>query len=281
MKGTTYLAPEAALALSGWGASGGGDGSSVALEWAARSMGSPLQSFDLDRLTVAAGGRLIVLADGGGSELDGHGSTAALDAVLHYFAAHGLRASTLASSAPTATAHHVRASFLRAHAAVVAEASSVAVGEPLRTTLLVAAFGASHVAIGNVGSVFGYRLRTGSVDLLTWHEGLDGPEMSVDPSSTSRWQGRRLPPAVLGLAIAPEPEVTVQELRADDTYLFCSDGVAHALSEHDLQACLTDHPPPRRACDEVLRAARAAGSTDDATVAVVTVVPEPDLPTAA
>jgi len=133
--------------------------------------------------------------------------------------------------------------------------------------------GISQGAIVHVGDSRAYRLRDGQLELLTVdhtvvsdllrNNGISAAEASAHPY-------RHVLTRALGATDDVDAEVRHVELRPDDVYVLCSDGVSGMLSEQQIEAIVAAHrDDPQAVCRELIAAANRAGGKDNATAIAV------------
>ncbi len=128
-------------------------------------------------------------------------------------------------------------------------------------------------AILHVGDSRAYRLRNGAVEQLTTDHSivndlLKNREISEDEARSHPY--RHVLTRALGAAEDITADVTRIEVREEDVYLLCSDGVYGMLSPEELLAILSRHrTSPRESCNALIAAANAAGGKDNASAIVV------------
>jgi protein phosphatase len=200
-------------------------------------------------------GGLFVVADGVGG-----GAMAQLASRLLVDALHG------ALESRRVDAEAVRAAMLDADRAIqraiacrtdLPGAATVVLGAP------VDAFAARWL-IGWVGDCRAYRLAAdgaGGVEALTRDDTFRALGEAAPPGGSPDDPAR-----MVGNGAISGANVALHELAAGDLLALCSDGVHRHLGDDDWRAALrADTPLPAR-CERLIAAARAHGSTDDATV---------------
>ncbi|HMJ76346.1 MAG TPA: protein phosphatase 2C domain-containing protein [Iamia sp.] len=211
------------------------------------------RSTNQDRVATAA--RRVVLADGMGGRQGGEvAAQIAVDTVLERRAGRLEDPRRAILRANTRIQAHARAQELAGMGTTV-----VVVDQPDAE--------AANVVVAWVGDSRLYRVRDGEATLLTadhtWEALL--LELGTDPAEAA---GRR---HVLTRAVGTQPQVEVDlctfEVRPGDRLVLCSDGVHGALGSADV-ARLAPH-----GAAGLVEAAVAAGTRDDATAAVVELVP--------
>ena len=141
------------------------------------------------------------------------------------------------------------------------------------TTVTVALFDGTQLAVGHVGDSRGYLLRDGALTQLTKDHTF--VQSLIDEGRITEEEARVHPHRNLILRAVdgvhePEPDVFVQELAPGDRVLLCSDGCSGALDDDQLAALLGSGPVQQVSVD-LVRAALEAGSSDNVTVVVAEV----------
>ena len=210
---------------------------------------------------VPGKGFLAVVADGMG----GHqtGEVASRQAVEVF-------RSTLKSSrahVPAAMARAAQTANLDVHAAATANPENHGMG----TTLTALVVDDQVGLVGHVGDSRAYRLRDGVLAQLThdhsWvadrvRQGL----LTADEARRHRW--RNVITNALGATETFRLDLGATEVRPDDRFLLCSDGVSMLVSEGLMRQILTDHPP-QAAADLLIAEANDRGAPDNVTALVV------------
>ncbi len=113
--------------------------------------------------------------------------------------------------------------------------------------------------IGHVGDTRVYRLSNNACEKLTQDHVWNRPDM------------QHVLKRAVGLDQHLVPDYLHGELRPDDIFLLCCDGVWEPLGDKRIHEILFLHTDPQRAADELVRAALLAGGGDNATALVVRV----------
>ena len=169
-----------------------------------------------------------------------------------------------------------------AHPALVAAGSTGGVA----CTALLVHRGMAYCA--HVGNTRCYLVRGGELYVMTEDHSHDGAlvhqglltfdEARVHP-------GRRQLTRAMGRGHATEAATwpAPLEVLPGDRFLVCSDGVSDVLSHADIRDCMAGHGP-QRACEALVERARSAGSADNLSAAIVSMLggavgaPGADLP---
>jgi serine/threonine protein phosphatase PrpC len=145
----------------------------------------------------------------------------------------------------------------------------------MATTLTAAWIDAGTCTIAQVGDSRAYLVRDGSLQQLTEDQSVVAAlvregRITAEEAYTHPWRNRVLQ------ALGHQEEVVVQMLSVDlqigDRILLASDGLTDVLSSATIQAVLRLNTPGEMRCRWLVRLAKAAGSTDNITVALVDVV---------
>lgn len=131
-----------------------------------------------------------------------------------------------------------------------------------------------HLVLGHAGDTRAYLLRDGALRALTRDDTLaqdlvdDG---MITPEDALNHRGANILTQTVGGDEAIEAHVSVHALRSGDRVLLCSDGLYRPLGEEGLRAGLAAWPDRHKTARRLLKAALAAGSTDNVTAVVVDV----------
>ncbi len=138
------------------------------------------------------------------------------------------------------------------------------------STVAVLRVAGDHAVIGHVGDSRVYRLRAGRLDQLTVDHSLYAQLVAAGGELPARedFAFRHVVTRALGTATA-EPDLRVEEVRAGDVYLLCSDGLSEVIEPARIAALLARAPADagRALVDE----AYAGGSRDNISAVVVRV----------
>lgn len=133
-----------------------------------------------------------------------------------------------------------------------------------------------HVA--HVGDSRVYRLRNGSIDVLTHdHSYLNdlaarGVELT-DPAMRARYES--VLTRAIGVAASVEVEIATVPIEPGDTYLLCSDGVYRVLKPADLAAIVAAGGEDLDAiCETIIARTNDGGGPDNCTVVLLRVEPD-------
>ena len=198
---------------------------------------------------------LFVVADGVGGGAMAETASRELVAQLH---------AALDGARPDAAA--VKKAMLAADRAIASRIAEVTSAPGAATVVMCAPVNvlASRWLIGWVGDCRAYRLAAvdgGRVDLLSCDDTFRALGEAAPPGGSLDDPAR-----MVGNGAIAGANVALHELAAGDLLTLCSDGVHKHLAPDDWAGALhVDAPLPER-CTQLIAAARAHGSTDDATV---------------
>jgi protein phosphatase len=210
-----------------------------------------------------AGRRLLAVADGFGAG----GASAAAGAVdaLKELEAGALPAGNLLNVLEDAVD--------RARTAVrgVADAAQ----EPVGTTLTAMLWTGSQLALVHVGDSRAYLLRDGELFQITHDHTMvqslvDEGRLTAEEAASH--PQRSLLVRALG-AEESEPELRLQEARAGDRYLLCSDGLSAVVGSRDVHRVVAAAPEPALAVRDLVALARDSGAPDNVSCVVAHVLP--------
>jgi PPM family protein phosphatase len=168
----------------------------------------------------------------------------------------------------------IRKAVAEANRLVFETATGSTQGMGTTCVLLLVGDGMAHIA--NVGDSRVYRFRGGELQQLSRDHTL-AAEM-VDQGLISATQALRdggsAITRALGGAATVDPDAMTLELRSEDRFLLCSDGLSSMVGDDIIKKVLLESNDPQSAAQKLVDAAKEAGGDDNVTVIVVDV----DLP---
>ncbi|MEW2132693.1 MerR family transcriptional regulator [Streptomyces sp. NPDC005435] len=238
------------------------------LRYAARADRGHVRTVNQD--TVYAGRRLLAVADGFGPA-GAPASGAAVAALRFLDEAEELRAGSvlnLLEDAVRGASEAIRD---------LADSPENTGGEgDFGTTLTALLWTGSRLALVHIGDSRAYLLRDGGLFRVTHDHSvvqslLD--EGRLTPEEAAVHPQRALLLKALGGATGPVPDLRLQEARAGDRYLLCSDGLTGVVPEERIAHLLAAAPEPADAVEALIDAANAAGGPDNIGCVVADAVP--------
>ncbi len=207
----------------------------VALAWdfAALTDAGRVRANNEDAIAFDATLGLAILADGMGGYNGGEVASGMAIALLQ--ASFGR---WLAHAGPHAQSRAVRralqAGVDEANGAILEAGAANMQLHGMGTTLVMAAFGAQRAVIGHIGDSRCYRLRAGTLDLLTrdhslLQEQLDAGAITAEQAALS--PHRNLVTRALGIERHVDVEVHEHAAKPGDLYMLCSDGLTEMVSD--------------------------------------------------
>lgn len=165
----------------------------------------------------------------------------------------------------TAAENLLRAAVRRAHDVI----SSQRVGEldQMGSTLVAVLIDGHRATLAHVGDSRIYRLRRGALAQLTRDHSLwaELEAAGLKPGERYGFAHKNVITRALGIERA-HPDVVTIDVEPKDRLLLCSDGLHDPLGEADLRRLMSG------GCDELVQAAYDAGSSDNITAVLLTVV---------
>ena len=121
-----------------------------------------------------------------------------------------------------------------------------------------------------------YRLRNGNLEQLTRdhtevRELLDAGMISAEEAEN--WPRKNVITRAIGVADEPNCDIVSGDLRADDVFLLCSDGLTEHNTDEDLADMLRRGQSAQDACDALIAQTLERGAKDNTTAVVVKLLP--------
>jgi len=213
-------------------------------------------------------GFLAVVADGvGGADAGGEASRKTLEGLV-YYALTGLK-TYLAHDPRSEEAFlgELRAAVLKCHDQIVAESEGLRRGMKTTLTMAMTRWPVGYVV--QVGDSRCYGLREGELTQLTRDQTL--AEELVDagvgrPSDLRGKWGDVLSSSIGGSSV--DIVITKVQMKWDDVYLLCSDGLTKHVSDERIREILMVNDSARKAAEALINAALEGGGSDNVTVFV-------------
>lgn len=216
----------------------------LSFEIAARSDPGLLRSLNEDCIATADELGLLVLADGMGGYQSGDVASRLAVHIIVEGMTHGLQARP---DTQGAVAELVRACIERANRAILmegqrrAQRSDTLQEQAMGSTVALVLLRNNHATIAHVGDSRVYRLRDGSLELMTHdhsllQEQIDQGILSTEAAATSH--NRHLVTRGLGLQSEVSVSLVEQDVLPGDLYLVCSDGLNDMVDNADIERVL-------------------------------------------
>lgn len=140
----------------------------------------------------------------------------------------------------------------------------------------------SRIYIGHVGDSRCYRVRDGSIQLLTRDHSLINDYLLAMPDLTEE-QRSELPKNVITRALGMQDQVIVDlqhdEPTPGDVYVLCSDGLSGMVEDAEIERIIVDHPDIREACAKLIALANEHGGEDNVTAVLIKIEEHGEAPT--
>lgn len=249
-----------------------------AFEMASQTHPGKVRSHNEDSLACIPKLGLAILADGMGGYNAGEVASgicvSLLEAELREALSGGHRSGKEASG-PAAAESLLREHVLRANSSVYRAAQSKPEYAGMGTTLVMGLFRGGQVTVAHIGDSRLYRLRGEALEQLTRDHSLLQEQIDngiITPEQAWVSQNRNLVTRALGVDGFVEPEVRSYEIKGDDVYLFCSDGLNDMVRDDEIRmALMTMQSNLHLAANHLVDMANDAGGRDNVSVILVKV----------
>jgi serine/threonine protein phosphatase PrpC len=135
------------------------------------------------------------------------------------------------------------------------------------------------LSIAHVGDSRIYLLRGGELQQLTADHSLVAEQVRTGLISKQQAEVSELQ-NVLTRALGPHAEVPIDAaehpLQPGDAIVLCTDGLTRMVSDEEIASVVATHPAPQDVADRLVELANENGGTDNITVIVVRLAPQPD-----
>jgi serine/threonine protein phosphatase PrpC len=161
-------------------------------------------------------------------------------------------------------------SIKRANKSVYDASQANAAYQGMGTTVAVALFHDNAVALGHVGDSRIYRLRSGSLQLLTRDDSLlrDQVELGIiSAADAGESHNRSLVTRALGIGESISPHIHEEQALPGDILLLCSDGLNDLVDDYDIELILSSlESNLPLAAHHLIQAAKDNGGYDNVSV---------------
>jgi PPM family protein phosphatase len=222
---------------------------------------------------AAAAALVFVVADGLGAYGGGDvASRMAVETLLQ----HASKPSGVDVQAPRL----LRAAFEAANLGIFNAALSGEGTSKMQTTMSALVLGPGEAHLGHVGDGRVYRLRGGSVDLLT-SDHTQVMEMlrmrMITPEQAAEHPARHALTRSLGAELITRTDVRQERLLPGDSFVLCTDGLWGKVDLPELRTALKSDDLDA-ACDSLVDLAVERGGEDNATLVMIRVLRTPEAP---
>lgn len=236
-----------------------------------------------DHLLVHPGLGLFVVADGMGGNNAGEVASALVTSSIKNFfeatvatPADAPRAAKERNLSPAA--ERLVASIEKANADVFEISNSMREHRGMGSTVVAAYLPpqcqSANIFVAHVGDSRCYRFRAGEVEQLTRDHSLVSDALRWNPKLTKE-ELSRLPKNIisraLGLRATVEVDILVEDARAGDVYLLCSDGLSGMVGGAQMLELVQLMDRLDEACDLLVQLANEAGGEDNITALLIRV----------
>ena len=216
----------------------------VELQFAAATDTGLIRAHNEDSIAISSARGLAILADGMGGYNAGEVASGIATAILKESLENGLENFPWNLGAN-------RASYLQQLVVESIDHANIAIYETARndpqyagmgTTLVMALFHHDKITVAHVGDSRAYRLRHGTLELITRDHSLLQEQIDaglIDPESARFSPNRNLVTRAVGVNYVVDVEIHDHLTEAGDVYLLCSDGLSDMLSTQEISEILT------------------------------------------
>lgn len=235
-----------------------------------------VRSNNEDNLGFDTASGVFVVCDGMGGQAAGErASKVAVDTVMGYFRKapkEGQEVFGKVFERLSARANALARAIQLANQAIHEEASQDVRYTGMGSTIVALAVEGDEFSVAHVGDSRAYLLRGGVLQQLTNDHSLVMEQvrrglMTLEDAEKASTQNVIV--RSLGAEESVDPDLADHELMAGDVLLMCSDGLSHFVHDNVLRELLPASASPEGACDDLIQAAKAAGSNDNITCLVL------------
>lgn len=248
-----------------------------ALEIVSQTHSGMVRSHNEDSVACEPACGLVVLADGmGGYNAGEVASGIAVSVVATEISQRLLSESPIDCGDATGEELGVlllRENIQKANGSIFHAAQSQPQYAGMGTTVVSGLFYDNRVAVGHIGDSRMYRLRDGTLEVITrdhslLQEQIDAGIISVDDARLSK--NKNLVTRAVGIDAEVEVEIHVHDVLVGDIYLLCSDGLNDMVEDEDIQSILEafrNNLP--LAANQLIQMANDNGGRDNVSVILV------------
>jgi serine/threonine protein phosphatase PrpC len=235
-----------------------------------------VRSNNEDNLGFDTASGVFVVCDGMGGQAAGErASKVAVDTVMGYFRKapkEGQEVFGKVFERLSARANALARAIQLANQAIHEEARQDVRYTGMGSTIVALAVEGDEFSVAHVGDSRAYLLRGGVLQQLTNDHSLVMEQVrrgliTLEDAEKSSIQNVIV--RSLGAEESVDPDLADHELMAGDVLLMCSDGLSHFVHDNVLRELLLASASPEGACEDLIQAAKAAGSNDNITCLVL------------
>ncbi len=172
---------------------------------------------------------------------------------------------------PDELAHQLVQAIEGAGRKIYQEARTDRTRRGMGTTSTVGALLNERLYLGQVGDSRAYILRNEVLTQVTRDQSLvnqliEAGQLTVEEAET--FEHNNIILQALGTAETVQVDLTIVDLRTNDTLLLCSDGLSGMVKDAEMRSILASSDDPKAACERLIDRANAAGGHDNITVVV-------------
>jgi len=240
----------------------------VKISSAAISDKGPTRTRNEDAVLTDESMGLFLLADGLGGHKKGDMASATVTLSVHH------RLKEMLQAEPDKPADvSLREAVKHVNASIYEEQAEEEHRSKMGSTLVAAWFKGPHLLVANVGDSRLYRLRKGKLKLLTRdHTLMEEIHKHRDPRSGKEREflsSKLL--KVMGMHPEVEPDLGLEQTKAGDRYLLCSDGLSNELAASEMRDVLAAAADAEEAAAGLVREALSREAKDNVSAVVVDV----------
>lgn len=138
----------------------------------------------------------------------------------------------------------------------------------LGSTVVMAAMTSKHMVLAHVGDSRCYLIRNGTIQQITSDHSWVQRQVDagvITPEAARSHPQRNILTRSLGDSLPPEVDITTVDLRDQDLFVLCSDGLTNGLDDDDILELCRRHPDPQTLSESLVRLANDKDGSDNIT----------------
>ena len=145
---------------------------------------------------------------------------------------------------------------------------------PMGTTLVGLMVDGEKAVLANIGDSRAYRIRNRQLEQLTEDHSLVMEEVKkghITPEQARHHPQKHVINRALGIFDSPEADITSADIRSEDLYLLCSDGLSDMVPDEEILSLVRSHEqnPLKELGEALIDLANRRGGKDNITVLLV------------